>query len=258
MRLVDFRSLRYSSRFWLYAPITAFALLAAAVMIHWWIAAGAFEKKLAAMKGHEAVPGITLDWSSVAVGGFPFRMEATFTNFSARGAGARGPFVWKSPEFALHALTYGRATTVYEAAGPQHLEWVAGDGKPHSADFLPGTLRGSSVADRRGLVQADIDIRDAAGTGFTAQRLQFHMRRDPDGRDLDLMVKADSFSGSGVTVPLVQAYVTLTQADALAPLLKGAAVWPDVVRTWHGRGGQIKLTQGAAPDMAARALSALY
>ncbi len=250
--------LSYSSRFWLYAPIAAFAAVAAAVMIHWWIAAGAFEKKLAAMRGHEAVPGVTLDWASVAVGGFPFRLEANFTDFYVHGAGARGPFFWRSPKFALHALTYGRATTVYEATGPQHLEWVAGDGKQHEADFLPGTMRGSSVVAKGGLARFDLDIVDAAGKGFLARRLQFHMRRDPDGRDLDLMVKADAYASGGAKPKLVQAYVTLTQADTLTPLLQGIAYWPEAVRAWHGHGGQMKLDKGVEPDMAARALSALY
>ena len=36
---------KYSSRFWLYAPTGAFLLLATAAMVHWWILAGAFEKK---------------------------------------------------------------------------------------------------------------------------------------------------------------------------------------------------------------------
>ncbi len=250
--------LSYSSRFWLYAPITLFLLLAVAVMAHWWVAAGAFEKKLAALKGREAVPGITLDWGTVAVGGFPFRMEANFTDFYVHGAGARGPFFWRSPKFAMHALAYGRLKTVYEAAGPQHLEWVAGDGRAHSADFLPGTLRGSSVLDARGLARADIDIVDAAGKDFAARRLQFHMRRDPDGRDLDLMVKADALTGFGAPVKLVQAYVTLTRADTLSPLLDGVAFWPDAARAWHGQGGTVKLDKGVEPDMAARALSALY
>ena len=50
-------------------------------MVHWKFAADAFEKKLAALKGQEAVPGITLDWNTVTVGGFPFRLDADFTSF---------------------------------------------------------------------------------------------------------------------------------------------------------------------------------
>jgi len=52
--------MRYSSRFWLYAPLAAFALLILGIMVHWWFAAAAFEKRLAAIKGREAAPGITL------------------------------------------------------------------------------------------------------------------------------------------------------------------------------------------------------
>ena len=76
--------MNYSSRFWLYAPISTFLLLAAAVMGYWHLVDSAFEKKLAALKGHEAIPGVTLDWDKVEVGGFPFRIDADFTNFRAR------------------------------------------------------------------------------------------------------------------------------------------------------------------------------
>ena len=52
---------KYSSRFWLYAPISVFLMIAAATMIHWWMVAGDFEKKLAAIKGHPAIPGVILE-----------------------------------------------------------------------------------------------------------------------------------------------------------------------------------------------------
>jgi hypothetical protein len=250
--------LRYSSRFWLYAPITTFMLLAAAAVIHWWYAAQAFERTLAAIKGHSAAPGITVDWSSVEIGGFPFRIDADFRNFSVAGAAAHGSFLWKSDQFALHTLTYGRRKTVYEAAGPQHLEWVADGGKTHSADFLPGTMRASSTTDARGLARADLDIVDADGQGFTARRLQFHMRRDPDGTDLDVMARTDDFNGFGEKAPLAEAYYTLTDSALLMPLLDGKALWPDVVRAWHGGGGRQKLTRGTRPDLAATALSGLF
>jgi hypothetical protein len=250
--------MRYSSRFWLYAPLTAVLVLAAAVVVHWWFAAQAFEKALAEMKGHEAAPGITLDWSKVDVGGFPFRLDADFTDFSAAGAGVRGPFTWTSENFALHALTYGRRKTVYEAAGKQHLQWVAADGAAHRADFLPGTLRASSTADARGLARFDLDVVDADGEGFTARRLQFHMRRDPDGKGLDVMARADDWKTDGEAAPLVEGYFTLTAAAPLMPLLDGKAFWPDAARAWHDGGGQQVLTKGTRPDMAARALSGLF
>ena len=245
--------MNYSSRFWLYAPITLFLLVAVAVMVHWKFAADAFEKKLAALKGHEAVPGIVLDWNAVTVGGFPFRLDADFDGFSVHGAGARGPFVWGSEKFALHTLSYARSKTVYEATGRQHLEWVDVTG-PRTADFLPAQMHAGSAADDKGLRRFDVDIIDAGGTNFTAAELQLHLRRDPDGRSVDVMVKGDRITGH----KQVQAYVTLTNAAELMPLLAGIASWPDAVRAWHGHGGGMKLDKGVEPDVAARALSALY
>lgn len=247
---------RYSSRFWLYAPITAFLLIAIAVMAYWKVSAAAFEKKLAALKGHDAVPGVTLDWDSVAISGFPFRLDAAFTNFSIHGAGARGPFLWRSKQFALHRLTYGRPTTVYEAAGPQHLEWTGIDGD-HSADFLPATMHGSSTLRAGGLARFDVDVVDAGGLGFTAQRIQLHLRRDPKRQGLDLMLKADNVA-AGDAPHDIQAYATLTNAAPLLHLLDGNAFWPDAVTQWHQGGGETRITQGTNPDEAARVLTALY
>ena len=142
---------KYSSRFWLYAPTGLFVLLAAAVMIHWWTLAGALEKKLAALKGREAVPGITLNWDKAEVGGFPFRLDANFQNFRIAGAGAHGPFSWRSEKFAMHGLTYGRSQDVYEAAGKQQTSWTDADGGSHSIAFQSGSMRGSSILDAHGL-----------------------------------------------------------------------------------------------------------
>src|ERR1700761_3443157 len=141
--------MNYSSRFWLYAPFCTFLTLAAIAAVHWWIVAGAFEKKLAALKGQQAMPGITLDWDKADVGGFPFRIDADFANFRVTGAAAHGPFRWRAEKFALHALTYGRAKSVYEAAGQQTLSWTDGAGVAHTASFLPGSLHASSIRDER-------------------------------------------------------------------------------------------------------------
>ncbi len=243
--------LNYSSRFWLYAPITLFLLIAVAVMVHWKFAADAFEKKFAALKGQEAVPGIVIDWKTVVVGGFPFRLDADFTQFSVHGAGARGPFAWSSDKFALHTLSYARSKTVYEASGHQHLEWVDAGGD-RSADFLPGTFHAGSIIDDKGLKRLDVDIVDAGGQGFTAAEIQLHLRRA--GGNVEVVIKGDRIAG----IPQVGAYVTLTNAGELMPLLAGLAPWPDAVTAWHGHGGEVRLSKGVEPDIAVRALSALY
>jgi hypothetical protein len=245
----------YSSRFWLYAPFCTFLTLAAIAAAHWWIVAGDFEKKLAALKGHQAVPGVTLDWDQVSVGGFPFRLDADFSNLHISGAGAHGPFSWSAEKFALHALTYGRAKTVYEAAGQQHVSWTDGAGAAHTASFLPGSLRASSIRDNRGLTRADLDIIGVGGKDFAIGRFQLHMRRDPDGADLDLMLKADSAGAR----KLVQVYATLNHANALTSLLRGEKSWPEAAANWRAQGGTANLSQVVAPGLDPQAiLSPLY
>jgi len=244
---------KYSSRFWLYAPISAFLLLAVAAMVHWHLVDSAFEKKLAAIKGHEAIPGVTLDWDKVEVGGFPFRIDADFTNFRAEGAGARGPFAWKSEKFALHALTYGRRQVIYEAAGRQALRFALADGVNSSLSFQVGSLRASSINNKEGLARFDLDMANAGESGWTLSRFQFHMRRDPDGKTLDLMFALDGLQLrihpgiAGLTFKLkpgnLSFYASLGHLEALEDLLGGKASWPQTAQRWRALGGQATLSQ---------------
>jgi hypothetical protein len=239
----------YSSRFWLYAPLCLLLALAGWVSWHWWNAAAAFGTKLDALKGREAVPGIVISWQSKTVSGFPFRLDAVFTGFSVKGAGAHGRFEWHSEKFALHALTYEAAKTVFEAAGQQKLAWTGADGAGHTVAFLPGSLHASSVMGRQALALFDLDIADASAKNIAAARFQFHMRRDPDGKDLDLMLEADGVRGGND----VKVYATLSNAAAFLPLLRGDASWPDAARAWRAQGGTAKYSQGTDA-----LLSALY
>ncbi len=236
---------KYSSRFWLYAPTGVFLLLAATAMLHWWMLASAFEKKLAALKGNQAIPGLFLDWDKVELGGFPFRLDADFVNLHVQGVAAHGAFSWKTEKFAAHSLTYGRRQTVYEAAGRQSLQWTDAKGGPHAASFIPGSLHASSVEDARGLRRADLDIVDLGSKDFVIGRAQFHMRRDPDGKDLDLMLRLENWGARKE----VQVYATLTNAQAFEALLQGAQAWPEAAAAWKAQGGKAKLSQVVAPGL---------
>ena len=236
-------AMTYSSRFWLYAPTAAFLLIAVAVMAYWWVAAGAFEKKLAALKGHEAIPGVTLNWSKVEVGGFPFRLDADFINFTATGAGAHGPLAWSAAKFAAHTLSYNRDKIVYEAAGQQMLIFTGKGGGVMATAFLPASMRASSIIDPKGLRRFDLDIVGVGAKAFTIGHFQFHVRRDPDGADLDLMLKTDATRIKGGAPENQQVYATLSRADAFAPLLAGTMSWPEAARNWQEEGGKAKLSQ---------------
>jgi hypothetical protein len=242
----------YSSRFFLYAPLALFLTLAAFVMTYWWTVARAIDARLAAMKGHEAVPGVTLDWSKVTLSGFPFRIDLVFDGFSVQGTGVHGPFAWKSEHFAVHALTYGVEKDVFEAAGAQRLEWADGWKNAHSLVFLPGSLHASAVRDVKGVSRFDLDIIDLAGKDFTAGRVQFHMRRDPNGKSIDLManlvdVKAkaaiDAFNYFGSQFQLLQGYVDLTPATPFAALLRGKDSIIAADTAWKKAGGSATVSK---------------
>jgi hypothetical protein len=73
------------------------------------------------------------------------------------------------------------------------------------------------------------------------------------------MISTDGFE-LGTTKPgHLQLYVTLAKAQALMPLLRGEATWPDTVRRWHSQGGSEKLPNGSDPGLAlTRFLKPLY
>ncbi|HKU64151.1 MAG TPA: DUF2125 domain-containing protein [Rhizomicrobium sp.] len=249
---------KYSSRFWLYAPTALFAALAAAVMIHWWMVAGALEKKLAALKGREAIPGITLNWDMAEVGGFPFRLDANFQNLRIAGAGAHGPFTWRSDKFAMHGLTYGRSQDVYEAAGQQQVSWTDPNGGSHATTFLTGSMRGSSVLDAQGLIRFDLDIAELVGPDFTLTRFQFHVRQGLDGNSLDLMISTDGLPVGAKKLEHRQLYVTLAKAEPFMPLLRGEISWPEAVQRWRTGGGSENLSDDPDGQSLAEVLKPLY
>ena len=238
----------YSSRFWLYAPLALFLAIAAWAMAHWWILAKDLDKNLAAMNGHQVIPGITVSWASQTLSGFPFRMDAVFTDILVRAEGPRGPLIWHSDRFALHALTYGRAQDIFEAAGPQILAWTDADGARHQLSFLPGSLRASAIADGKGISRFDLDMLDASGkdsdgANFTAARAQLHMRRDPKSDALDLMLSAleikDPGAPFGDHVKKLELYSKITPGSAFARLLSGQEGWMDAIMAWKHRSGEI-------------------
>lgn len=259
--------MRYSSRFFLYAPIALFLALATFTMVHWWNVAGALDKKLAATKGREAVPGVTLDWSKVTVSGFPFRLDTTFDGLVVKGAGAHGPFTWTAEHFAVHALTYGAQKDVFEAAGNQHLAWTDAAGDAHVLDFIPGSLRASAVRDARGLARFDVDIIELAGKPISIGRAQFHMRRDPDGKSIDLVADGVVVKGFGPlgSARAFRVYQTVSQGAAFADLLAGKKEAPEAHALWLLAGGKVSITQselnGAknalTPEQSAAALALL-
>ena len=239
----------YSSRFWLYAPLALFLGLAIWVMSHWWIVARDMDGRLNALNGRQAVPGVRISWTKQTISGFPFRIDVVFENFRADAEAPRGLISWRSDRFALHALTYGRAQQIFEAAGRQSLAWTDADGGKHSLSFLPGSLRASAIADARGVARFDLDMqgasgKDSGGANFTIGRTQLHMRRDPGGDALDLVLSAAEVKDAGTPfgdhIRKLDIYNQISQGSAFSRLLAGQSGWMDAIMAWRHRGGEIR------------------
>jgi hypothetical protein len=241
----------YSSRFWLFAPVAVFLALAAVAIVHWYTLAGALEKKLDAVNGHEIAPGITLSFAGKSVSGFPFNIDVVFEKLAVQGQGAHGPFRWSSEKFALHRLTYGRTQDIYEAAGNQTLSWTDAGGRSHGLNFLPATLHASTIADARGLARFDLEVvgaggHDSEGVAFTAAGAQIHFRRDPKADAVDLQVSGTEIKTKGNIAGLfgdhitqIALYTTLSKGTAFAPLLAGKASWAQASADWRAKNGQV-------------------
>jgi hypothetical protein len=226
------RKLTYSSRFFLYAPLGVFLALCLAASVAWWIKASALSGRLAALNGHEVMPGVTVSFAAKTIGGFPFNIDTALTGFSVSVATANGPTRWRSEKFAMHALTYGRDETIFEAAGQQRLEWDHG----RTLDFAVGALRASAILKRGTLDRFDLDLIGFGSKAFTAQRLQFHVRQEAGAVQLFAAIDGLTHCRRGA----LRTQATMTNGEAFARLQKAEESWTGAIARWRAAGGTVQ------------------
>jgi hypothetical protein len=227
---------RYSSRFFLYAPFVLVVCIAAGAMLLWFQASNAWSKRIAAMNGHEIAPGITLSYSSQTIGGFPFRVDTVFKNFriSVDGAGT-----WQSDEFAMHSLTYGHGQAVFEAAGNQTFSW----GKNDRFVFVPGSVRASAILDSDVLSRFDLVFVALDSKTVTIGRGEIHLRRDPSSNAIDF-----ALSGDAIHLPNRKKNISHFRLAAHAtprtpfnPLFARQTHWQSAMEAWRNANGRVAL-----------------
>ena len=222
-----------TNRFFIYGPFALFVALATLVSLRWWLEADAFAKRLDDMNGRRIAPGITLHFVAKRVGGFPFRLDATFDHLRIRIDTPHGPSEWQAEDFALHRLTYGAQKTLFEAAGHQHLSWTSEDGTHRELPFETGSMRASVIEDDQGPTRFDLDI-DGIGTPvLTALHAQLHVRRDPQIDAIDIAFSAEEIhlltairAALGDRIKLVQLGTTVVPGKSFQSLRTGRASWP--------------------------------
>jgi hypothetical protein len=237
--------MRYSHRFFLYAPVAFLLLLAIAVMVWWKTSATAFDDRLTAANGRIIMPGVRISYASKTIGGFPFRLDSVMDGFTVEVQMRTGPLVWRSEHLAIHALTYGRNEQIYEAAGAQTLSWTDSDGAAHRELFLPGTLRASAILGGGRLSRFDLDAVALTSRDFAAGRLQFHLRHAPDRDALQFALSGDNVrmtvDGHPGAAQQIEIEGALAPAVPLAALLAGGADWRSAADSWRLDGGRLQI-----------------
>ena len=240
--------MKYSSRFFLYAPLGLFLAIALGLGIHWWLAASALSARLQAMNGHQIAPGVTLRFASRSIAGFPFSLDTVFRGVSLRIDTPHGPTEWRPEEFAVHTPTYGRDKIIFEAAGKQELRWTRDDGSKRQLVFAVGSLRASAIADPLGPTRFDLDLVGFGSHALTAQRLQLHIRRNASRDTMDVIVEADDVRFSPEDSPALGDQIaaarlagTIGGANAFDAMRAGAETWFAAAERWRKTGGVLRI-----------------
>jgi hypothetical protein len=220
--------MRYSNRLFLYAPFVVLLIIAAAMMLRWRQVADRWETELlSANHGREIAPGVSLHFDSEDIGGFPFNLDVRLNRMVLAVRSTRGPISLASERFAIHALTYGRAQQIFEAAGTQTVSWTDAEGRAHRFVLLPGSLRASAIEREGRLARFDLDLNEFRSPALTGGRAQFHLRRTPDHDALDVVVRADDLRGksSDAVLPRVTIAGRIVPAKSLSSLLSAHDEW---------------------------------
>ena len=240
--------MKYSSRFFLYAPLALFLVLALGAGANWWIAASALSKKLDLLNGREAMPGVSLGFSSKHISGFPFNLDVVFKDFRIEVATDHGPSTWTSRDFALHALAYGREQMIFEAAGPQRLTWTDLEHGHHVLPFAVGEWHASSIVDEGGLLRFDMDLVGLGSPALTAARLQLHARMDPKNNAVDVAGEVDSLRPAALASSLFGGAInqarfvaSATPAHSFNRIRAAEASWQDALESWRKAGGTLRI-----------------
>jgi hypothetical protein len=234
--------MRYSSRFFLYAPFAGLLLLAVTAAVHWWLVASALAKRLDAVNGHEIMPGVRVSFAQKRIAGFPFRTDTILKNLRVEVAEVDGPVVWASENFVMHELTYGRVQAIFEAAGKQTLSWTDAHGASHRFPFLPGTFRASSILADGRLIRFDSQIVDLVGADFRTADAQLHLRAAKSGIDVYLSLRDARIHGGyaaalGPAIDNLIVNGTFDHDASLQALLRGAQAPQNALENWRQSGG---------------------
>lgn len=244
MSLPDPSPARKPRRLGLYLPFAAMGVLIAVWSGYWVYADRQLVSRLDAAPAALGQAGYEVSWKSRHVGGYPFRLDVTFTDFRARGPGGWG---LETPFLEAEAQAY--APTRWLMATPQGLTFVrpvAGPvtvtGKLIRASLTHPTARPPSFS----FEGVDLVFQPAPGAQpfslTKAGRVEFHTRAGPDDEGgIFARVDAGEARLSGLFARIADGKPvsavwnsTLSKMSAFS-----GRDWPGAVAAWRAAGGRM-------------------
>ncbi len=259
----DQKSKRFSSR-WLARWFVILIVLAITIYCGgWYVLAGRLDRSIGNWIAAEKIAGRVFVCANRQVVGFPFRIgllcDATGFDEEQR------ELVAEAGGFRSAAQIYRPSHTVAELQGPANFLLAGGSGSAQWA-LLRASLRlgfdgpeAISVEGRALNIAFDRKMATEIGgtTGFTADRANLHVRRNPqNGTGLDLALTVDNsltnrIGGAPIMLAMIDASATLAQFQ-LAML--NELTLEQILRQ-QGASGIVHYAKAAAADQTAIALS---
>jgi hypothetical protein len=248
MSLHDLPSPRKPSHIGLYAPFILLLIGIVAWSGFWFWARGEAQSRIDAAVADLQRAGYAVTWKERTLGGYPFRMDVTFTDFSARE-----PSGWAITTPRLEAEAFMHAPGHWMVAAPQGLTFVRPVGGPVLVKAT--NLRASLTnLDKRPpsfsfqAVKPAFEPQPGAQPFAlsSADLVEFHLRPGPDDEGgVFAEVKNGKARLSGLLGSIAgEKPVSLTWNSTLSKMSAfEGKTWPDAVRHWTAAGGRMNVRE---------------
>ena len=246
-----------------YAVLSGVVLTAAiAYAAYWFVLANEIERGVAAWAEARRADGMTVEYSTLEVTGFPLRVQPQATRVRIAGPGKNPAWQWQSALLIGNVVPYNINHIVLSAPQPQDISLQINGGALEQYHLVPGSARASIILKRGKLGRMDLDIEGGMLSGgrlqagpLTVGRAQVHTRDGENGENgengeaqglkdprlFDISLKLENLDYPGFANSALGTHLT---ALALTASIEGA--WSTEtgvagIRQWRDAGGVAQL-----------------
>lgn len=247
-----------TKRIFVYGPLAAVVLLVLAYSAYWFATANGISAELERVQRTVIVPGITLQFVSSEIHGYPFRFDIFLEDVTIAARGEEGERTWQAERIAIHVTSYEHSEYVLEADGLQSFSWPNAEGGPqHIFQLNSSITRASATLEQGHLVRFNIDSLNVVGEDtsleatsnreFSIARAQIHLlAHDNDAIDIEVEIDVAQI-GSGYRPALgpdlsrVRVEGRISEAQSLEGLRAGQSGIGGSLEAWRQVGGNLAL-----------------